>query len=117
MYDYDSVEEHNKPNQLYFNEHVGVPKVTAAEGMMKSFSPTGEFIIEARNEPVNVETELDSEIVVVAVDSKDARLQIWENIRKSETVRHLIDARMGGESLRVYNIDIGDEKSMARYDE
>ena len=40
VYDFDIVEEHNVPNQLYGIKHVGMPKVEALREIIKEYTGT-----------------------------------------------------------------------------
>ena len=115
LYDFDLIEPHNRPNQLYFYEQTGTPKAEAAAEVAAKYAPEGDVICVPRVERFTKDTRITDRLVVVAVDSRDARMDIWEALKESDNVRHLIDARMGGESLRVYNIPMHDEKAKERY--
>lgn len=119
IYDYDYVEQHNRPNQMVFFKSTGIPKVEAVSEVMRAFAPDGEnsLIIDTHAKPFFSDTVTECELVIIAVDSREARLGIWEALKNCPKVVHLIDARMGGESLRVYNIRMDNEEHRAFYEE
>jgi len=117
LYDFDSVEPHNLPNQIYLADSIGKPKVEAARDVMMSFDPTQDNFILTYNEAADENTKFTSEIVVIAVDSRDARLKIWESLKNSPDVKLVLDPRMGGEAMRLYTINMEDEYDLIRYEE
>lgn len=97
LYDPDSVEPHNLPNQVYRVRDVGRPKVEALAELLQEFVPAA---VTPHTEKVGV-ADL-SGIVVSAVDSMASRRAIWEgSVRYRTGVRLLVDARLGGEVGRV----------------
>jgi len=100
VYDFDGVEEHNLPNQFYRNCDIGRPKVEALKSIVKDFEGLD---ISVHNE--KFESQDLFGYVVLAVDSMDERLKIWEKIRLNPMVKRLFDARMGGESMRLFSIN------------
>lgn len=95
LYDFDDVESHNLPNQAYFAEDIGKPKVDALERVLRSFNPqikvrkyNGRFELEHAQ-------EVESDIVCLAVDSLDTRGQIAELVRNNSEAVLMTDCRMG----------------------
>lgn len=99
IYDPDTVAEHNLPNQMFFSEHLGLPKVEAIKSVIERF--VGEAPI-VRQEAITG-SELLTGIVISGVDSIEARRAIWRAIRlKAGRVPLYIDARMGGLGSVIY---------------
>lgn len=112
VYDFDHVEEHNVPNQLFGLQHVGMPKVDALAQIIKEY--TG-LEIDARNE--RFEAQRLSGYVFLMVDSMKARWDIWTNAIKFKTsVKHLIEPRMGLNEGRVYNVNPMDLTQQKAYE-
>jgi molybdopterin-synthase adenylyltransferase len=112
VYDPDTIEPHNLPNQLYRLEDVGRPKVEALQALIRSF--TGQTI-GAVQETV-AQKRLDG-IVVSGVDSMASRQQLWRGaIRYRAGVPLYVDARMGGEVCRVYSIRPTDPDDVRAYE-
>lgn len=101
VYDFDKVEEHNLPNQFYRNSDLGKPKVQALQAIVRDFEG---LEIDAHNEKFEEQDDL-SGYVIFAVDSMDERLKIWEKVKLNPAIKRLIDARMGGEVLRILTIN------------
>jgi len=111
VYDRDSVEPHNLPNQWYRLSDLGKSKVDALKAIMEAFSDT-----EIVSHPGNFTAQPVEGIVVSAVDSMDARLPIWKHIKASRNVSVYLDARMGVEVGRVLAVRPTDPLSVADYE-
>lgn len=94
--DFDSIEVHNFPNQLYRLEDFGQPKVEALSRIVRAFTGTE---IDSQNERF-VDQSLNG-VVITCLDSMEARRRVWEKARLNIQVPLLIDARMGGQIAQV----------------
>ena len=113
LYDPDTVEPHNLPNQLYGPADLGRPKAEALAARLRAMG-AGE--VTARVTRVDRAAELAG-LVVLAVDSMAARRAIWEGaVRLRATVPLMIDARMGAEVCRLYAIRPADPDDMRAYE-
>ena len=112
VYDGDSVESHNLPNQWYRLSDLGSYKVDALKAILETFSDT-EVVCHSGNfsaQPVEG-------IVVSAVDSMDARMSLWRHIRKSRRVSLYLDTRMGAEVGKIFAIRPGDPEEVRIYEQ
>jgi len=112
IFDNDSVEPHNLPNQLYRMADIAQPKVDALARMLREY-------VDAQITPINelVVDRTFNGIVISAVDNMAARRQIWQNcIRYKAGVRLYIDARMGGEVGRVLTVSPVNPMSVEAYE-
>lgn len=101
VYDFDVVEEHNIPNQIFGLRHVGLPKVLALQSIIEEY--TG-LVIKINNE--RFVTGRLRGYVFLMVDSMASRKEIFNNsIRNKSAVRLMIEPRMGLNEARVYNVD------------
>jgi hypothetical protein len=98
VWDDDTVEEHNLPNQFYPLDTIGLAKVMALRKIIKDI--TGVEII-ANNCRFNSETASKVDILISAVDSIEARREIWKIIKD---YRLYIDTRMGRELIRIFTV-------------
>lgn len=98
LVDFDTVENHNIPNQLYKTSDIGRPKVDAAFDTIKEFTD-----IEIKNKNEKFDFKSYKKITVVAVDSMEVRKKIFERSKKDINVDFLIDVRIGGELMDVYS--------------
>lgn len=113
LYDPDCVEPHNLPNQLYRPADVGRPKAEALCDWLGQMAPVR---LEARVARVD-QARFDG-LVVLAVDSMEARRTIWEaSVRLKPAVPLLVDARMGAEVCRVYSILPSDPDDVRLFEE
>lgn len=112
VYDDDVIDDINLPNQFYRLQDIGSPKVKALGEIIKDF--TGVKIIEKVERYEN--QELPKGIVVSGVDSMIARKKIWESIKGNPDVQLYIDARMGGEVLRIFTVNPMDPDDVDGYE-
>ncbi len=111
VYDFDTVKEHNLPNQFYRTSDIGKPKVIALQEIIEQFEGIS---IVAKNE--KYKGQRLQGIVIVAVDSMDARIHIWKFVEHNPDVKLFIDSRMGAEVMRVYSIDPNDFYACKEYE-
>jgi molybdopterin/thiamine biosynthesis adenylyltransferase len=97
--DFDTVEEHNLPNQFFPLDSVGKLKTHALQGMIKVFTGVD---IRVHSQRFN-DTVLEG-VVIMAVDKMDVRQEIFKVFFKSDNCLGFIDARMGGLEFRVFTI-------------
>jgi sulfur carrier protein ThiS adenylyltransferase len=113
LFDFDSVEEHNLPNQGFGLHELGMYKTEALK--QKIEQATG-VSVHSNVEAVRDDTEFTTPIVVAAVDSMAARKIIFQQAVKSEAPVLLIDGRMGGMYGQIYTVDLTDKDSIEAYD-
>lgn len=108
LIDFDVVESHNIPNQMYPIEAADRPKVEVLAEVCESF---GGSSIEYSIDKITEEgwengTGTLRGVVVAALDSMVARNNLWNQaICGNIHVPRLIDARLGGEKIVVYTVD------------
>lgn len=101
-WDFDVVEEHNVANQAFGLDHVGLPKVEALAGLVKTATGAG---ITVHAEKVDGTQPL-GEIVFLLTDTMVSRSEIWRRALKFKPhVRLLVETRMGADSGRVYALN------------
>lgn len=94
LWDSDSVEEHNIPNQAYFSKHLGMLKTDALENVLLEFNP--EINVVKHNRFFTAEDKpLLEGYVVAAVDSMSARKLILDAIKYNPMVVVLAEGRLG----------------------
>jgi hypothetical protein len=117
VYDFDTIEEHNFPNQL-------LPIWVGDQDTMEWGKATALFhlvhdLADIAITPIN-ERYTDqplAEIVISAVDSLDARQSIWAQVQRSMDTLFFLDGRMAITSMDLYAIDMMDEEAVAGYTE
>ena len=111
VWDHDTLEEHNIPNQLCKPTMVGHPKVEALRELTLELT---EVVIKTENRRYRGQKLRG--VVIAAVDSMDARQVIWKRVKLEPDVPLLIDARMGGEFARIYTIHPCDPEDIDFYE-
>lgn len=114
LYDYDVVEPHNLASQCYSQSQVNKFKSSAIrESILEINKDAVAIAFQSRFDPRRRGTVHDdmlhADIVIIAVDSMKARKRISEMYRTAHWPNLLIDARIGGNQLEVYNIRTWDE--------
>ena len=112
--DFDKVEEHNQPNQMFTESQIAMKKVEALRDVVTSL--TG-VTLRAICDKVETERRLPvlNGIVISAVDSMEARKAIFERTYMNPACELLIDGRMGGEVMSVYTINTLDRDQREAY--
>lgn len=99
-WDFDHVESHNIANQIYGNQHIGVPKVEALHDMVKDL--TG-IQVTAHDEAWDGQKL--GEIVFATVDTMAARKALFDKLRLSFDTKLVVDTRMGADSAQLLTYD------------
>lgn len=113
IFDDDSAEEENRPNQAWRKDDIGKLKVVAGREIVEMFAEDCE--VEIRSEKF-IDQELQG-IVISAVDSMKSRKAIWEKVRWNSLVPLFIDGRLGGEIIELYTIKPMQIEDIEAYEE
>lgn len=112
--DFDEVEAHNIPNQMFTMNHAGVSKVDALEAMCEAFGATNVSTWEGKGEEY---PDAFEGIVVTGLDNMDARHAVWEKVKADkESVDFYVDARLGGQDIVIYAFDPNDATAVEYYE-
>jgi len=112
VYDFDLIEKHNLPNQIYPKSALGTKKVESLKKIIEDFTFTE---LQIHPEKFDENSKLYSPIVISAVDSMEERKRIWKKIKK-ENVKFYIDTRMGGEVGEVLIVKPHDPDEVIEYE-
>ena len=107
LYDFDIVEPKNLANQMFRQEHVGVPKVEALVTMLTEINP--EIKATIKTVPGYVEQKL-SGYVFLCVDNIDLRRDIAVAHKGNPYVKAMFDFRTGLTDAQHYAADWGSMK-------
>lgn len=112
LWDRDTVEEHNVPNQMFPLNQIGTSKVEALAALCENFSGT---------RPTTVEDFYQGQqalkgVVISGVDNMSARQEIFDSLRFKADVKLYIEARMGAMAGRIYTVDPADRKQVRQYE-
>jgi hypothetical protein len=112
LVDFDSVEEHNVPNQLFGPDQLGELKVNALARNI--FAATG---ISATGIPTALEEGIPrAPVVISALDSMSARAALWQQVRYKLDVKLFLDGRLGGEHVVLYSVVPSNPTDVAGYE-
>lgn len=113
VWDFDHVEEHNIPNQLFGIQDIGKPKVEALAEFVKL--NTG---VEIKTVNARFERQRLSGYVFLMVDSMAGRDSIWKaSVKGKSAVKLLVEPRMGLNEGRIYNVEPTNLAHQRRYEE
>lgn len=114
VYDFDKVEEHNLPNQVYSISDIGKLKIDALqERIMKDCG----IKIETICDKVTKNTKITSGIVYLCTDTMSSRKEIWENcIKYNLNIPLMIETRLGAEMGLIYTINPIDPFNIEGYE-
>ena len=99
LYDGDTVEDHNIPNQFYGLNDLGENKARTLSNRINSDIGHGMWYY-----PRHFVNDKTGEIVISCVDSMETRIAIWQHVKKQSDVGLYLEARMGAEMCRIYSI-------------
>lgn len=112
--DFDTVESHNIPNQMYQLSDAGEVKVEALAALGRAF---GAPEINAFNGKAQDHPELLKGVVVTGFDNMYARKDVWEMVKNNPEVDLLVDARLGGQGIVILTIDPSNENHQKYYED
>lgn len=112
VWDNDTIESHNLPNQFYKLSQLG-------KGKAESLSLNVAEYAQIRVTPIarRYDGSTLNGIVVSAVDSIESRQQIWEGVNKSRPVSFYVETRMAGELFQVYPVPMASKERIDWYTE
>lgn len=112
VYDDDSVELHNLPNQLYRFGDLGKTKVEGLKDICQDFAGV---LIDIKPERLNRQHSL-SGVVVSGVDTMSSRKEIWQRVKYNPAVQIYVEARMGAEVCRIHTVKPCDPSDVKWYE-
>ena len=100
LLDFDIVEEHNVPNQMFDVTSIGRPKIEAIATQI-GWMLDGKCAVETFEQRLEDGVPL-SNVVVSALDSMEARAKLWEAVKLKPQVDLLLDGRLSGQRIVLY---------------
>ena len=110
LYDMDKVGEENIGVSSYDNRHIGKYKADALKEICLDIS--NNININCYNEPFKQYRAQGNDIVILAFDSMEVRLDAVKSILSWKSPKYLIDGRMGAEHYQQYTLP---KPSIKRY--
>lgn len=111
VFDPDTVEPHNLPNQMYRFSDLGQTKVEGISSICRDFAG-----VELKKVAERFNDHPLSGIVISGVDTMSARKEIWGKIRWNPSVLLYIEARMGAEVARIHSVHSCDPSEVRWYE-
>lgn len=101
VWDFDVVEEHNLPNQMFLIEHIGKPKVEALKDIIRKKCG---FDINVHNEKVTDQLKNPDSYFFLLTDTMASRKEIFEKCLKGRAFSTdlIIETRMDVDNGRIY---------------
>ena len=115
IWDDDRVEAVNLPNQFHTIASIDMPKVESVRKLIHEFSSSIE-VVTYMERIVPQTIRILEGILVAAVDSMESRRNIWGQIQISPRINFFVDARLGGELLRLYALNPHDTAAGEAYE-
>ena len=112
LYDFDSIEIHNLPNQFFSWRDINKKKVDVTAKYMKHFNKLVEI---KKDNRFNSKSILDTQIVVSCVDKMAIRKMIFDSCRINKNVQLFIDTRMAGLQGQIYTVDMDNKEEIENY--
>jgi sulfur carrier protein ThiS adenylyltransferase len=114
IFDMDKVEIENLPVQLHSKSGIGREKTEMTAEMIRESCP--EDVDVATKGEWHATDSLKTDIVVAAVDSLPVRKAIWESVKYDDSVKILVDARIGGTAMKLFAVNPIDQDDIKKYD-
>lgn len=111
VYDDDTLEDHNFPNQFYKLNQIGNKKTDAIKEIVSEF--TDNTI--SCNGNIEKGDTIITPIAIVVTDSMESRKIAYE--ASKEFVEFFIDGRMNGNTYRVYTVNMKNELHRKEYED
>ncbi len=115
LWDKDTVEDHNLPNQAFFPAHIGKQKVIALEEQLKLFNPL--VTVETHTEFFETSThkELIEGILLISTDSMKSRADIFDTFNLNSKILQVLDTRLGFDYAEIYCMDPENPRDTLRW--
>jgi len=113
LYDFDTVEPHNLANQIFRQEHVGIPKVEALTGMLTEINPEIGGSLKPATE--GYKDQRLSGYVFLCVDNIDLRREIARVNKDNPHIKAMFDFRTRLTDAQHYAADWSDLKMVGDF--
>lgn len=110
VWDADVVEAKNVSNQLFGNQHVGMPKVEALKSIIKDF--TGLEITTHNQFCTGADSAEFGYALFLLTDTMSSRRAIWDGAMLNIELQHVIETRLTSDAGKVYTINRQDSEAV-----
>ena len=116
--DYDTIEEHNIPNQLFMESQIGKTKVEALEEIYNNFFNDDVLRLSTTCGRIDADSSKPHDIIFCAVDSMSSRKEIYENLFKYNPKAKLwIEGRLSIYGAYIYTLKTGNFNACLKYED
>ena len=118
-YDFDDIEEHNVPNQLFPESHIGKPKVESLKEVYEYFHDDGDMPrLHVHNQKITEDNAHTlTGIVFCEVDTMKDRKMLYELCYKYGQTELWIEGRLGLYGSYIYTLAKNGKDYKAKYEE
>jgi hypothetical protein len=114
-YDFDTIEDHNIPNQVFRKSDWGRPKVQAMKEIVSEISEMDFMPIQSKGKLIKINGL--SGIVMLFVDTWDSRRKLWESsIKNNPNIKLFVESRLSSEVFRLYAFNPCDQDSIKKWE-
>ncbi len=112
LWDFDKIEEHNIPNQMYIGTQKGMNKAKALESILLSINPDIEVnVFDEEYRLTNILQEQG--VVFVCTDTMESRKKFVPNLMQKASI---IETRMGGKGGDVFFVAQYDNEALEKWE-
>jgi len=112
LVDFDTVDQHNIPNQLFGPGQLGELKVVAlAKNIQMATGISAIGIAAALEDGIP-----RAPVVISALDSMAARVALWQQVKYKLDVKLFLDGRLAGEHVVLYSVDPSNPADVCGYE-
>lgn len=117
MYDFDTIEEHNIPNQLFMESQIGKTKVESMMEIYKNFFIDADLRLTVHCDKLDENSPTLNGIIFCAVDTMSGRKELYEKLFKYSTGGELwIEGRLSLYGAYVYTLPHLDFNLFTKYE-
>lgn len=109
-WDFDKIEPHNLPNQLFRKKDINSFKAEALYSILQDFGISNYKFVAKKWDKTTLP------IMISAVDDMETRKRIWKHLKKNAQCNFYIESRMGGELMKIYALNPFDPTHIAFYE-
>lgn len=117
VYDFDIIEEHNLPNQMFAEEHIGAHKVSAMQLTYFKYFEDDEDRLFVHNTKITEDNCNLPGLTLCCVDSMASRKELYENMYKMGISDLWIEGRIGIFGAYIYTLSDKSKEVLDKYEE
>lgn len=116
LIDFDKVEQHNIPNQMFPLGAEDISKVEALRQICLGWGGQHLDILALEKKIEDVPKQILRGILITGFDSMEARENAWKIAKNNSNIKLLIDGRLGKEDIVIYSVDPSNKDDIEYYE-